>query len=118
MAEFQATVLGQLQSKSNSRRMVRPGLIIKSKTALEFEQAALWQLQKPMARRKPLEGDLAMEITVYYQSRRSDLDTSLMRDILQKAGVYGNDRQLVEVHEFKKFDKTNPRVELLVWELV
>lgn len=117
MTEFQCTILGNLQSKANSRRMIRPGLVIKSKTALEFEASALMQLKAPMRARKPFEKPVACEFTVYYQSRRSDLDTSLIRDILQKAGVYLNDRQIDECHEWKHIDKTNPRVEILVYEI-
>ena len=117
MKEFKATVLGNLQSKANSRKFIRPGLIIKSKVALEFEESALLQLKAPMRGKKPLEGDVACEFEVYYQSRRSDLDTSLIRDILQKAGVYLNDRQIVQVLETKHLDKSNPRVEMLIYEL-
>lgn len=117
MSEFKATVLGNLQSKSNSRRMIRPGLVIKSKAALEFEQSALLQLKKPMRNRKPFVDNVACEFEVYYQSRRSDLDTSLIRDILQKAGVYLNDRQIEQVLETKHLDKTNPRVDITVYEL-
>ena len=116
MKEFRATVLGNLQSKANSRRMIRPGLVIKSKVALEFEESALLQLKAPMRGRKPFEGDVACEFEVYYQSRRSDLDTSLIRDILQKAGVYLNDRQITSVGEWKHLDKNNPRVEITVYE--
>lgn len=117
MSEFKAVVYGNLQSKANSRRMIKPGLVIKSKAALEFEQSAILQLKAPMRNRKPFEGDVACEFEVYYQSRRSDLDTSLIRDILQKVGVYLNDRQIVEVHEVKHLDKENPRVEMLIYEL-
>lgn len=117
MKEFRATVLGNLQSKANSRRMIRPGLVIKSKVALEFEQSALLQLKAPMRGRKPFEGDVACEFEVYYKTRKSDIDTSLMRDILQKAGVYLNDRQIAQVLETKHLDKTNPRVEMLIYEL-
>ena len=117
MSEFRATVFGNLQSKANSRRMIRPGLVIKSKAALEFEKSAMLQLKKPMRNRKPLEGDVACEFEVFYASRRSDLDTSLIRDILQKVGVYVNDRQIHQVIETKHLDKENPRIEILVYEL-
>lgn len=117
MTEFSCTILGNLQSKANSRRMIRPGLVIKSKKALEYVDSALMQLKAPMRSRQPFTKPVACEFTVYYVSRRSDLDTSLMRDILQEAGVYLNDRQIEEVHEYKHFDKTNPRVEILVYEL-
>ena len=75
------------------------------------------QLAGQVGRHKPLEGRLAIEATIYYASRRPDLDASLIFDILQKAGVYLNDRQLEEQHLFKCFDKENPRSEITVWRL-
>ena len=116
MKEFTATVFGNLQSKANSRRMIRPGLVIKSKAALEFEQSALMQLKAPMRGREAFKNDVECRFEVYYQSRRSDLDTSLIRDILQKAGVYLNDRQIVFVIEIKYIDKLNPRTEITIHE--
>ena len=38
-------------------------------------------------------------------------------DVLEKAGVYKNDRQVYEKHIYKKFDKENPRAEIAVWEV-
>lgn len=64
-----------------------------------------------------MDKDVGLEATIYYASRRPDLDESLLMDILQKAGVYTNDRLIKEKHIFWGLDKTNPRVEFTVWTL-
>ena len=100
-------------SKANSRRLVtfgkRPALI-KSKPALEYERTAK-KLLKPI---KPLlEGDLIMTATLYYASRRPDLDESIVMDVLQGI-VYKNDRQIKIKHIYHALDKDNPRAEVLI----
>lgn len=111
------TVTGKLVSKANSRRAV-PGRtntgksftrFIKSSDALDFEISALYQLKrvKPL---KPLSGSLRLTCSVYYPSRRSDLDVSLFMDILQKAEIIENDRQFDEILTYKFIDALNPRV--------
>lgn len=75
------------------------------------------QLKKLIGRNTPMSSDVALEATIYYASRRPDLDESLLMDILQKAGVYTNDRLIKEKHIFWGLDKDNPRVEFNVWVL-
>jgi Holliday junction resolvase RusA-like endonuclease len=38
-------------------------------------------------------------------------------DCLQKAEVIENDRQFIEMHFFKCWDKENPRSEIDIWSL-
>lgn len=100
-------------SKSNSSRIVTWGKrssIIKSKKAIKFETDCK-RILKPI--HPLLEGDLIMTATLYYSSRRNDLDESLVMDVLQKV-VYLNDRQIKEKHIFHALDKKNPRVEVLI----
>jgi Holliday junction resolvase RusA-like endonuclease len=122
---MEGTILGKLVSKANSRRAV-PGRTktgktfnryIKSESALDFEQSALWQLKKIVGNKKPLQGELALEVTAFYESRRPDLDISLLMDVLEKAGVYENDRQIHQIVATKMYDKETPRVEFLVYEM-
>lgn len=122
------TILGQPCSKANSRQIVtiagRP-TPIKSKEALAYERDALRQI--PPAARKRLEGALRMTIRIWYASERSDLDESLILDVLQdrwaknkrtgarelvQAGVYRNDRQIRERHAYHGIDRHNPRAEI------
>lgn len=51
-------------------------------------------------------------VTVYYPSRRQDLDCALVFDCLQAAGVIANDRYVIEQHLYAEVDAKNPRVEI------
>lgn len=126
------TILGQPCSKANSRQIVtikgRP-TPIKSKVALTYERDALAQI--PPRHRVRLEGPLAVRMILYYRSELSDLDESLVLDVLQdrykgkgeqrqliQAGVYRNDRQVREKHIQHAIDKQNPRAEIWITPLV
>jgi Holliday junction resolvase RusA-like endonuclease len=116
---MELTILGQPYSKANSRRLVNRGgkpMFIKSKEALEYQESALWQL-KSQVRKKMFESPVAVEMTIYYKSQRPDLDESLILDILEKAGVYKNDRLVREKHIFHGIDKDNPRAEIAIWQI-
>lgn len=111
---------GQTFSKANSRRLVTTGgrtRSIKPAKALAYEEAALWQLKKQLGYHRPFSRPVAVEMTIYYPSRRQDLDPSLILDIMQKAGVYENDRLVEEMHLWRMLDKAKPRAEISVWEL-
>src|SRR5574337_282318 len=106
---------GTLQSKSNSRKAIinrRTGkmMFIKSKAALECVMSFHTQV-KAQWKKPTLTGPVNLQATVYYPSRRSDLDISLLMDILQKAEVYANDRQVISITAEKKLDPENPRSE-------
>lgn len=75
------------------------------------------QLKRLVGKNSPIDQDVALEATIFYASRRPDLDESLFMDILQKAGVYKNDRLVKEKHIYWGLDKKNPRVEFAVWVL-
>ena len=104
---------GELCSKSNSRRIVNHGKyprIIKSAKALAYEQSALLQIKAQYRARQPLKNSIILELHIYYASRRPDLDVSLIQDIFEHAGIYKNDRQVVEIHAYKYLDVKNPRL--------
>jgi Holliday junction resolvase RusA-like endonuclease len=110
---IELNILGELCSKSNSRRIVQYGghpRIIKSQKALDYEYSSTQQIQKQLGSFRTLEGPICLEFHVYYASRRPDLDISLIQDTLEHNGIYKNDRQVVEIHAFKYLDKKNPRV--------
>lgn len=107
------TIPGEPCSKANSRRLVTFGkrpASIKSKKALAYEHTAKRVLRpiKPL-----LEGDLIMTATLYYASRRPDLDESVVMDVLQGI-VYINDRQIKAKHIYHALDKKNPRAEVVI----
>ena len=110
------TVLGEPCSKANSRRIVKFGsrpASIKSKKALSFEAA--FHLQCPQLDIL-IEDDVRVTITIYYASRRPDLDESIILDSMQ-THIYKNDRQVKEKHIFWGLDAINPRSEIRVESL-
>jgi Holliday junction resolvase RusA-like endonuclease len=111
-------ILGEPASKANSRKIVMFGkrpAIIKSQKARDYvksfaEQASQVQIDEL------LEGDLWIELTIYYASRRPDLDESVVLDCLQGI-AYTNDRQIKEKHVYHDLDKTNPRTKIKIGKL-
>ena len=112
MQALSLIIFGEPASKANSRRMVyvrgKP-MFIKSAKALAYAKS-FKQQATPAAK---LDGDVAVHITIYYASRRPDLDESLILDLLQDV-AYTNDRQVKEKHIYWGLDKENPRFEIKV----
>lgn len=63
-----------------------------------------------------IEGDVSVTMTIWYASRRPDLDESLILDLLQDR-VYINDRQVKAKHIYWGLDKENPRTHIVVESL-
>lgn len=109
------TILGEPASKANSRKMVTIGgssRLIKSAKALSY--ASAFKLQAKVSKLHTLiEGDVCVYITIWYASRRPDLDESLILDLLQDV-AYKNDRQVKEKHIYWALDPLNPRCEIRV----
>ena len=116
-------IYGEPASKANSRQIVtingRPASI-KSKKARDYENSALKQI--PFEAKQNLEGEVSVTLHVYYASERPDLDESVILDVLQakfetsglrkictRRGVYLNDRQVREKHIYHHIDRLNPR---------
>jgi len=103
-------------SKANSRRVVKFGSmsrLIKSQKALDYSEYFRQQVT-PIT---PLmSGDIRMHITIFYASRRPDLDESLILDLLQGL-VYVNDRQVKERHTYWGLDPENPRAEIIIEQI-
>lgn len=128
------TIIGQAQSKANSRKLAEVGpkdkrrkIWIKSDAARVFEEAAMRQIP-PVARRM-LTCPVRVWIKMWYSTELPDLDESLVLDVLQTRyskkiegrpreilfrGVYINDRQVREKHIYHGVTKANPRVEICV----
>lgn len=109
------TVLGHLASKSNSRRKASWGGVIKSEAAMQFAQDFVRQVPHEKV---PFSGPVRLWTTVYYADERRDLDVSLLQDCIQARGIIKNDRQIKEIHAFRKVDKKRPRVEFRLEQLV
>jgi Holliday junction resolvase RusA-like endonuclease len=87
--------------------------IIKSEKARNYVKAFDVQCK---ALPELLEGDLAVHITIYYATRRPDLDEAVILDCMQDK-IYANDRQVKEKHVYHGLDKENPRSEISVWRI-
>lgn len=109
-------IKGEPASKANSRRVVKFGnmsRLIKSQKALDYSD--FFRMQCPPI--NPLmSGDIRMHITIFYASRRPDLDESLILDLLQGL-VYINDRQVKERHTYWGLDPENPRAEIIIEQM-
>ena len=107
--DWMQEITGEPASKSNSRRIVKihgNTRIIKSKKALEYRDNFLAQVSPPEV---PIEGDVELEVVVWYKTRRPDLDISLIMDLLQEGLVIVNDRQIKVIKAYHQLDKFNPR---------
>jgi hypothetical protein len=102
------TIDGEPASKANSRQLVtirgRPAFI-KSKKARDYVKT--FQDQCPCLEQK-LEGDLWVDIKIFYASRRPDLDESVILDCMQDY-IYENDRQVKQKFVHWGLDKENPK---------
>ena len=110
--EWEATILGEPASKSNSRQIVRMGgkpRLIKSKKALSY--ARQFHLQAPRID-EPILDDVLMWCRIHYATRRPDQDESLIMDALQAAEIIGNDRQIKAKVVLWALDRENPRSEI------
>ena len=60
--------------------------------------------------------NVALEVYVYRPKNIGDIDNYLkvMLDNLQ-GGLYVNDKQITELHIYKRVDRDNPRVEVKAW---
>lgn len=107
------TVPGKLVSMKNRKIQTRRGFSFKNPEVVAYEKT--FPLFVPHEARLGLGSvvePLSATVTVFYPSRRSDLDCALVYDCLQAAGVVANDRYIVEKHEFARIDKERPRVEI------
>ena len=114
---FRTTIMGEPASKANSRRMVTiagRARFIKSQKAIDYVTAFAKQCPKLD---ELIEGDVKVTMTIYYRTRRPDLDESVILDCLE-GFAYKNDRQVKEKHIYHALDKESPRAEITVEPLV
>tara|TARA_R110002020_G_scaffold62344_2_gene166973 strand:- start:3058 stop:3435 length:378 start_codon:yes stop_codon:yes gene_type:complete len=110
---YNGIIYGEPASKANSRQIVMFGkrpAIIKSKKARDYVK----HFEKQCPTLDTLVTDnLVVEITIYYASRRPDLDESVILDCMQ-GFIYKNDRQVKKKIINWGLDKDNPRSEIKV----
>lgn len=104
---------GEPASKANGRRNVRIRGIsrsIKSQKALNYVDA--FRMQCPRLDTL-MSGEVSVTMTVFYASRRPDLDESVILDAMQGL-IYVNDRQVHEKHVYWGIDRDRPRTHLRI----
>lgn len=71
-----------------------------------------------VACQSPLEGPLGMSLAVFRPMRRGDLSNRIkvIEDAMQGV-VFHDDNQVVLIDAQRHDDKTNPRVEVVVWQI-
>lgn len=110
---YKGIIYGEPASKANSRKIVMFGkrpAIIKSVKAREYVKTFEQQCPKLT---ELVTDDLEVEITIYYASRRPDLDESVILDCMQ-GFIYKNDRQVKKKTIYWGLDRDNPRSEIKV----
>jgi len=89
----------------------------KAPSARSWESLA-WGEIMASSRLKTILGGVSVEITMYCKRDR-DIDNGIkiVLDLLEKAKVIKNDRQVVSLYVYKKHDPESPRCEVEVTEL-
>ena len=112
------TIFGEPASKANSRKLVynprtKKPMFIKSQKARKYEKD--FQLQ---CRKLPelITDDVCVTATIFYATRRPDLDESVILDCMQ-GYIYVNDRQVKKKVITWGLDRDNPRSEIQVERL-
>lgn len=86
-------------------------MVIKSEEALEFVETVKQAAVATSCHLLMIEGVLAIDVVVYQDSLRRDLDIELLCDALQAAKVLKNDRAIWQKRAWRRIDKESPRVE-------
>jgi Holliday junction resolvase RusA-like endonuclease len=114
------TIRGKVPSKSNCYKVITlcgHGSIAKQKILKDYEKSFYLQCDK--YRNKNLSGLFALNLNVFYENQRPDLDNCLkvILDCLQGCNAITNDRNCVRVEANKFIDKANPRIEFTIKEV-
>lgn len=113
-------IYGQVPSKSNCYKIVTVnghGSIAKQQALKDYEKS--FYLQCNVYRNMNIKGLFELEINVYNQSQRPDLDNAfkVILDSVQACRAISNDRNCVKIVAQKFVDKKNPRIEFEIKEV-
>jgi Holliday junction resolvase RusA-like endonuclease len=119
------TIYGQVPSKSNCYKIISKrgqdgkthGSIAKADALVLYEKS--FYLQCNHYRNKNINGLFELEISVFNESQRPDLDNAfkVVLDCLQTCGAIKNDRNCVKITAQKFVDKKNARIEFKIIEV-
>ncbi len=106
-------IYGLVPSKSNCYRFSGK-FMYKTKALKEYEESFIDQCK--VYKDKNIEGNLRIDLKVYYPNRKSDLDgvCKAVLDLLQKVKAFDNDNKVAEINLKKGLDKENPRIEFTI----
>lgn len=92
--------------------------VYKSAKAREWEKEAGWEIKRQRETKKPIGCNVEVFISLYLRRDR-DIDSSqkLLLDVMEKVGVYKNDRQVHALHVFKEKTNNDPAMIVQVDEL-
>ena len=113
-------IYGQPPSKSNCYKVITlcgHGSLGKTSAMKSYEQNFFMQCG---LRRMGIDKRFKLTVDVYFKSDQPDLDNAMkvILDCLQACGAIKNDRLCAELHARKLIDKTSPRIEFEIEELI
>ncbi|MFN8296738.1 MAG: RusA family crossover junction endodeoxyribonuclease [Chitinophagales bacterium] len=113
-------IVGRCPSKSNCYKVIKLGKhasLAKTKVLTDYEKSFYLQCNK--YRNVNITGLFEMELRVFNESNRADLDNALkiILDCLQKVKAIKNDNNCIKLIAEKFIDKNNPRIEFRLIKL-
>lgn len=119
--EHKQIIYGNPPSKSNSYKIItinNHGSLGKTEALKRYERD--FYLQCGAYRNKKIKNFFELHIDVYFSSKRPDLDNALKStlDCLQECNAITNDRNCVKIVANKFIDRTKPRLEFTIVEIM
>lgn len=95
------------------------GNFYKSDKVKAWITEAGWEIKKQLKKYKPIKKPTCLTMTVYYK-REVDIDAHLKStlDLLEKMQIVENDKLIVQLNVNKFQTPKNPRLELIIEELL
>jgi hypothetical protein len=109
---WSATIRGEPTARSQMHDVLMTdgvARLIKSRPARLWQNAALAQLLNRRPAR-PLTVELALECRILAATPRNDHDDALLLEVLERAAIIANARQIREKHVFAAVDRADPRL--------
>ena len=120
MDDDKQVINGKVPSKSNSYRIIKIGRYCSlTKTFKQKKKKKSFYLQCDKYRNKMIQGLFELELNVYYENQRPDLDNcfKIVLDCLQGCMAIKNDRNCIKILAQKFIDKKEPRIEFIIKEV-
>lgn len=99
----------------NQKYNIANGRNILSKKYRDAKDTLKWEI-KSQWHREPLTDDVVLDIIFFFgNKRKNDIDNQIKIILDAAEGIlFEDDSQVKELHIYKKYDKENPRTEILV----